>query len=432
MRAFSPALCAGLVLLFATPVQAASPCDDPEPEWLMCEDFEQGGLGWQAWFEQSSFIDCNGCPEGMNDPDRIALLEDAAIAHDGDWSLSLPATAAGGYKGGALAYRSCSGSGEQGCSLDGYEDLYFRSWVRLAEDHEYVHHFLSIAGTQPDEYWNADGNAGCRPNGQRAAGTTLDFNAEHKLFFYTYFPEMSCDMGGYCDGTYAQDICNGCAQKGMACENGLECCWGNTFKPESDTVLETGDWVCLELHMHINTPGQDDGTMAFWVDDELALEQGGMHWRDVEDLELNKAWLQHYIATGDADQPNQVWFDDVVVSTERIGCGAGGGGEESGDGDSDGGDGDGDGDPSDGDPGDSNGDPGDSDGTPGDDGSDGDPGDGGNGTGSSETGPAADEGEGCSCSSSGPSSPWPLGSGSLLLALLWVRRGRRDRAALSS
>ena len=45
-----------------------------------------------------------------------------------------------------------------------------------------------------------------------------------------------------------------------------------------------------------------------------------MHWRDVDELQLNKAWLQHYIAGGDADRSNKVWFDDVVVSTERIGC----------------------------------------------------------------------------------------------------------------
>lgn len=39
------------------------------------------------------------------------------------------------------------------------------------------------------------------------------------------------------------------------------------------------------------------------------------------ELQLNKAWLQHYIAGDDADQSNRAWFDDVVVSTERIGCG---------------------------------------------------------------------------------------------------------------
>ena len=91
--------------------------------------------------------------------------------------------------------------------------------------------------------------------------------------------------------------------------------------------------------MAINTPGQADGRMSFWVDDELKLEETGMHWRDDADLQLNKAWLQHYIANGDADQSNEIWFDDVVVSTERIGCTAGPSGDGDGDASGPGGDG---------------------------------------------------------------------------------------------
>lgn len=334
MRRLVWTFCLGALALTCSRVAEASPCDDPQPGWLMCEDFEQGGLGWDAWFDQSSFVECIGCP----DPNRILLFEDPATAHDGDWSLHMPAAAEANYTGGALTFRTCNGTSREGCMLTGYDELYFRTWVKLAADHQYVHHFLSIDGTQPDEYWGADGNAGCRPNGYRAAGTTLDFDSNRELFFYTYFPDMTCDMGGYCDGEYAQSICDGCAQKDMPCENGLECCWGNLFAPDPPVELARDEWVCLELHMHINTPGVADGTMSFWVDETLALEQTGMHWRDIAELQLNKAWLQHYIADGDATQSNRVWFDDVVVSTERIGCSLGGDGD--GDGDGDPGDGD--------------------------------------------------------------------------------------------
>ncbi len=74
--------------------------------------------------------------------------------------------------------------------------------------------------------------------------------------------------------------------------------------------------------MSLNTPGQADGSMAFWVDGLLALEQAGIEWRDTSELQLNKAWLQHYIAGGGADSSNRVWFDDMIVSTLPIGCGA--------------------------------------------------------------------------------------------------------------
>jgi hypothetical protein len=338
MRRFTEILTIGGLCVLWSSATLASECDDQKPEWLMCEDFENGSTGWDAWFAQSSFVECSGCPNGTADPDRIQLLQDGNAAHDGEWSLHLPADAAANYQGASLTFRTCDWNAQPGCTLTGHDELYFRSWVRLAADHRYVHHFLSVAGTQADQYWGADGNAGCRPNGYRAAGTTLDFNTDHELFFYTYYPEMNCDTGGYCSGRYAQDICDGCAQKDMACDR-LECCWGNHFEPDEPEVLPTGSWTCLELHMAINTPGRADGRMSFWVDDELKLEETGMHWRADADLQLNKAWLQHYIANGDADQSNEIWFDDVVVSTERIGCTAGPSGDGDGDASGPGGDG---------------------------------------------------------------------------------------------
>lgn len=315
---------AGLGLGHGAPAtgQPAGGCRDSRPEWLMCEDFEGGAAGWSAWFGASAFTECLGCRDGENDPARLRLLDDPASAHSGRWSLYMPADASAGFQGASLTYRDCEGEKRPGCRLRGHEQLFFRTFVRLAEDHAYVHHFLSVAGTRPNEYWASDGNAGCRPNGTRWAGTTVDFNRDHELFFYTYYPEMRCDRGGYCSGDYARRICDGCAAKGMPCPAEPECCWGNHFGPAEPVVLPRGRWVCLELMARLNTPGEANGEMAFFVDDAPAHRQTGMHWRDVADLQLNKAWLQHYVAAGDAQQSNRVWFDDMVVSTERIGCGA--------------------------------------------------------------------------------------------------------------
>jgi len=304
-------------------IAAASECDNPDANWLACEDFEGGAQGWDAWWQQSPWVECLGCRQGNTEnPDRIML--DSSQAHDGDWSLYMPAAAAANYQGASLTWRSCQGEKKQGCTLTGHDQLYWRAWVRLAPDHQKVHHFMAIAGTQPDQYWGADGNAGCRPNGYRAAGTTLDFNEDHELHFYTYYPEMNCDSGGYCSGDYVQNICDGCAQKDMPCSDGPECCWGNFFETDPKPVLEKDKWVCLEMMMKINTPGESDGEMAFWVDGQLGHRETGMHWRDVPELQLNKVWVQHYLANGDADQPNRIWWDDIVISTDRIGCGMGG------------------------------------------------------------------------------------------------------------
>lgn len=312
----------------------------------MCEDFEGGAAGWEAWFADSAWTECAGCSNGVNNPERIRLENDPSLVHDGEWALHTPGGEGAGFQGGTLRFASCAGAPQSGCDLIGYDRLYFRAWVRLAADHDYVHHFLGLGGTEPDAYWNANGNAGCRPQGDRWAGTRVDLNSDHELFFYTYHPDMNCDSGGYCSGDYAQGICDGCAGIGMPCNDGPECCWGNHFSPDVPVVLPTETWTCLEMSMELNTPGIADGSMTFWVDDELGHEATGIRWRDGSDLQLNRAMLEHFIDPGDTDHPNEAWFDDVVVSTERIGCGAppSEGTTSGGEGSSGGGDGDGDGD----------------------------------------------------------------------------------------
>jgi hypothetical protein len=293
---------------------AGHDCKNPDPAWLFCEDFEGMAAGYDAWRNSWGWTD----HIGADDPGRMTSSNDA---HTGSWSVHYPAAAGSGYQGADLIFRTCSGQNKAGCALDSYDQLYFRTYVKLAADHQRVHHFLAVAGSQ--QFWDAYGNAGCRPNGTRAMGTTVDFEANtHNTFFYTYFPDMKCDPGSTCDN-YAdsQAICDGCAQKDMPCTNGPECCWGNLFKPATDTPLPVDQWVCLEMMMKANTVGQDDGVMAYFIDGQPVHQETAMHFRDTDQLGLNMVRLQHYLETSDAQgHSNQVWFDDVVVSTQPIGC----------------------------------------------------------------------------------------------------------------
>lgn len=61
--------------------------------------------------------------------------------------------------------------------------------------------------------------------------------------------------------------------------------------------------------------------MAYWVDGQLAHEVKTMQWRTDAKLQLDSVRLQHYLTTGDAaGHSNRVSFDDVVISTQPIGC----------------------------------------------------------------------------------------------------------------
>ncbi len=202
-----------------------------------------------------------------------------------------------------------------------FDQLYFRVWVRFAPDHRYVHHFLNIGGSQPDDYWY-HGAAGCLPNGEMSMGTTVDHRTDsHDGFFYTYTPDMSCDTAceRYAD---VEAICAACAEKGLpTCDEQLQCCWGNSYEPDPPVAFPKDRWFCFEMTMRANTPDLHDGYMAYWVDGELIHEESSMFWRTSPTLALNRVRLQHYITSSDAEgHSNQVWFDNVVVSTERIGC----------------------------------------------------------------------------------------------------------------
>jgi hypothetical protein len=292
-------------------------CQNPHPAWLHCDDFEGMAAGIDAWFSASGWTDSIGA-------DNPGRLTSSTQAHEGKYAAYMPAAASAGYQGADLIWRACDGTNKAGCpKLKGYSKLHLRAYIRFAADHKKVHHFLNVGGGPIDDYWAPYGNAGCRPNGKRAMGTTVDFKeGSHETFFYTYFPAMKCDSAAACaQYNDPQKVCDGCAKKDMPCTNGLECCWGNHFKPATPVTLPLGKWFCFEMMMKQNDIGQKNGEMAYWVEGKLALHVKNMEFRTDSKLQLNKVGLQHYLTTSDAaGHSNQVWFDDVVVSTQPVGC----------------------------------------------------------------------------------------------------------------
>ncbi len=295
-------------------------CDNPAPEWLLCDGFEKGGGDLTTWLAGSDFQSGHG----IDDPGRVRIVADQV--HSGSYAVHMPAEAGSGYQGGDLYWRKCQGSQEHPCALASYDQLYFRTWIRFAEDHRYAHHFLSIGGSQPEEenYWSL-GAAGCLPNGTKKIGTAVDFlENSHESFFYTYYPDMHCNPNchSYMGDDAVRELCEDCAEIGLpTCDDQEQCCWGDEFEPDTATSFPVGEWFCFEMMVRANTPNQYDGVMAYWINGELGHRVEDMMWRRIPELALNRISLQHYIESWDAGgHSNKVWFDDVVVSTERIGC----------------------------------------------------------------------------------------------------------------
>ncbi len=94
---------------------------------------------------------------------------------------------------------------------------------------------------------------------------------------------------------------------------------------DSDGVLGQDQWYCVEGRVKMNTPGQSDGLLEGWIDNELAFQQDGLAFRrPAEDtLNVRTFWLDVYFggSTIPNDRDLTLRIDDVAVSdTGRLGC----------------------------------------------------------------------------------------------------------------
>jgi len=284
-----------------------------------CNDFESGS--WEGMEnEPDAILVTNGVP-GLDTYRGVGSVE-AVLDTDGD--------------GASFGYR-----------FAGEEQIYVRFYMRWDWDWDRpMHHFFAIHGDQDTDMWSCHGTAGCRPNGTKCLnGATLDTRETvsgelpGEPFFYSYFPDMNCDAGNVC-ANYADPvaICQGCAGRGLPCENGLECCWGNHFNLNQGIPISMAQerWYAVETMIKANSvylgEGNPDGEMALWIDGALVAHHTGMLWRHTDQLRLSHFIVWNYFP--EADQSYRIWFDNVVISTAPIGLIGGqifGDGFESGD-----------------------------------------------------------------------------------------------------
>jgi hypothetical protein len=287
--------------------QGGAGCPSMAPaDWIFCEDFERGAAALDRFVEKSDAVHLRVVADGRS--------------HSGTYALFVPAGADVNFEGGSATWSSWP---------TGYQELHLRVFVRLADDFDSAHHFpLAIWGSRKDDMYSSYGLAGCRPNGTNFFTTQLDLTrdfgatpAPGRFILYTYWPDMTCDPGDHCS-TYADPmaICDNCATRGAPCTNGLECCWGQNLAPATPISPPRGVYQCLEMSARMNDVGSTNGWIAFSVEGTERYRLGGLSLRTSDILELSTAIVGIYNAGGDSTQPNQAWFDDMVISTSPIGC----------------------------------------------------------------------------------------------------------------
>ena len=301
----------GLLLLAPSTAYAVEPYCIDNPAVIYCNDFEESLDGIEALPRATLVSAQSGAPTFEGDG---ALLADFTPPYGADAEFSV--------------------------RFDGADRVYARFYMRFDDSWtEPMHHFYAIHGDRTDDEWSCHGDAGCRPNGvQCLNGTTVDTRVvtdgelPGQPFFYTYHPAMNCDPGDSC-ANYAdpQAICDGCADRGLPCEMGLECCWGENLDISDPSVSLVADtWYAIETMVAANTPGVADGEMTLWIDGVEIGHHDGILWREDPTLQLNHFIVWNYYP--EAEVAHRIWFDALVISTEPIGVLGGGASDTSGSG----------------------------------------------------------------------------------------------------
>jgi hypothetical protein len=83
-----------------------------------------------------------------------------------------------------------------------------------------------------------------------------------------------------------------------------------------------GQWYCVETHMRLNDPERSNGVFELWIDGNLDAQRTGLDWVGAfGGYGINTILLENLIRGGAAESQVRD-YDDLVVSTRRIGCSA--------------------------------------------------------------------------------------------------------------
>jgi len=170
-----------------------------------------------------------------------------------------------------------------------YDELYSSFYIKYKDPFEF-----RLGGKVPGMCGEACNSGGNIPDGTDGFGGIMMWRDDGRVVQYVYHPD----------------------QPGQ---------WGDDMRWElgGQRYFEPGTWHRIENYIKINTPGQYDGIIKGWFDGELALERTGMRFRTVDTWAVNSFFFQtHFGGSGSEWEPKTdqyIYFDEFVVSTERLG-----------------------------------------------------------------------------------------------------------------
>jgi hypothetical protein len=260
-------------------------CTSPDAAWIWCDDFEQDRL--EHYFEH----DRRG---------RFARV--AGVGRDGSWGMRAQWSQAGQVNAGSLKL-----------AFGRTPSNYIRPVDAGTADHQEVYWRVYVR-TQPG--WSGGGGhklsrATSLVSGDWAQSMIAHVWSAPRPPNWTRLvldPASGTTPGGELRAARYNDFDN------------LR--WLGSRRGDTPLFADeaAGRWYCVEAGIRLNDPGLSNGWFRLWIDERLDAERTGLNWRgSFAEYGINAVFLENYW-NGGVPQPQERYFDDFVVSTERIGC----------------------------------------------------------------------------------------------------------------
>jgi hypothetical protein len=97
--------------------------------------------------------------------------------------------------------------------------------------------------------------------------------------------------------------------------------WLGTMNMDLNLADYGDSWVSLEMSVRLNTPGQNDGRITFWANGQIVLDRQDVNLRGAyAQTMINVAMIDTYWNESSPVEGLRRWYDNVVLSTQPIGC----------------------------------------------------------------------------------------------------------------
>ncbi len=257
-------------------------CRSPRPEWIWCDDFEEDRLPRYSEYEsRDSFERVAGIGYGGSTGMRARFRLDQVNA--GYLHVHFGKVPSAGFRpvdGGTQIYR----------------DIYWRVYVRYAPD------------------WTGGGG-----NKMSRAQSLASREWAQAMIAHVWTPSEPLDR-------LFIEPASGIGPRGRLLTREY-----NDFpnliwlgQDWTGTPLfaqaSLGKWYCVEARARLNDPGRSNGVFELWVNDRLEARLSGLGWMgSFVDYGINAVYVENYWNEG-APKRQERYFDDFIVSTQRIGC----------------------------------------------------------------------------------------------------------------